>query len=876
MDAIEVDPKLFVTCRLCLEDLGQFQIVPSVQQQIKYCFGIEVEPFDGLPQLICIKCKEILKNFHAIKNLFCEKQANLIKKVLKKEEITTGLQPQQDTVSSSQAPGHANDSTKKKPKRKRTISSSSDEESEKLSHTTKSKKKKHVLPHKTKIPMPWKMDYKKWVMCKLCNTSWPSSQSMSSHMRCHTLLKEKYRNIFNRQCTVKMKKIDNQLNLTGLANMVVYNSNRIIEPGSPYSYVIYSKGDPDVNNFSNESEPIIKDSVESKESSDDDEIILNPASRKRRFISRSSIDTVVIESNSNRVLSDCEDDSRASTPNDNEGPSCNDQCISIDDSSDNESDSNLHNSKNSKQPMEAKLGDYKIVQGIISMCVNSYHKKNETANVDMLHTNGSYNKKNETQTNTESQLKHKVLSIGRKIINKQGFNCTGLLRYLEHKNLEIVWIAKPQSSSSKDTNYIRILTKLRDPKNKDENAGWTKISETCESMSVPTSRKSAHDPNESLTTVETNQYPVIDTSTSKEAASAVANHNTNLPDKDIQAKLDAIPAALYSIDSKASCSDLKKLLNANPVANPKQLPKKLGPGNESRSNKTNSKPHSSSISNDVDNYCMPIITSTTSLAVVPNKDQEQSGLQKSTDTPAPRIKVKPASELMSERTLNCLMKEQSPPVTSTMMVSQIDNVWPHNHSVNVFVPNMGPSLHVTSQPLPIVEMPAHNTGSPSLYQVIPTSTQSNSNDDYVILDSTDLPNTKTDSPFRYFKDLLQMHSLILWDSCQLLPKEFISIIKFKVVFKQDHKKEEPVMLCLSFLCLKNSFCLKFKDRNQHSLDINNISANWQWELLQIYRGDVSKKVLQNARKFGKETYDYTYNFFCLLNSIKCHKVHSNN
>lgn len=42
MDMIEVDPKLFVTCRLCLEDMGQYQIVPILQQQIKYCFDIDV------------------------------------------------------------------------------------------------------------------------------------------------------------------------------------------------------------------------------------------------------------------------------------------------------------------------------------------------------------------------------------------------------------------------------------------------------------------------------------------------------------------------------------------------------------------------------------------------------------------------------------------------------------------------------------------------------------------------------------------------------------------------------------------------------------------------------------------------------------------
>lgn len=42
MDMIEIDPKLFVTCRLCLEDLGQYQIVPVVQEQIKYCYDIDV------------------------------------------------------------------------------------------------------------------------------------------------------------------------------------------------------------------------------------------------------------------------------------------------------------------------------------------------------------------------------------------------------------------------------------------------------------------------------------------------------------------------------------------------------------------------------------------------------------------------------------------------------------------------------------------------------------------------------------------------------------------------------------------------------------------------------------------------------------------
>lgn len=58
MDLIEVDPKVFVTCRLCLEDLGQFQIVPSVAVQIKYCFDIDVRfllllfVFDNVKEMV--------------------------------------------------------------------------------------------------------------------------------------------------------------------------------------------------------------------------------------------------------------------------------------------------------------------------------------------------------------------------------------------------------------------------------------------------------------------------------------------------------------------------------------------------------------------------------------------------------------------------------------------------------------------------------------------------------------------------------------------------------------------------------------------------------------------------------------------------------
>lgn len=45
MYKIEVDPKLFITCRLCLDEMGHYQIDPNVQAQIKFCFDIDVSTF---------------------------------------------------------------------------------------------------------------------------------------------------------------------------------------------------------------------------------------------------------------------------------------------------------------------------------------------------------------------------------------------------------------------------------------------------------------------------------------------------------------------------------------------------------------------------------------------------------------------------------------------------------------------------------------------------------------------------------------------------------------------------------------------------------------------------------------------------------------
>lgn len=103
MESIEIDPELFITCRICFKEKGSYQITPILQEQIKYCLDIEVsiiivyciifkltllmiflfqiQPFDGFSQVICKKCKPILDEFHKIKKNAKEKHEKLSKNV---------------------------------------------------------------------------------------------------------------------------------------------------------------------------------------------------------------------------------------------------------------------------------------------------------------------------------------------------------------------------------------------------------------------------------------------------------------------------------------------------------------------------------------------------------------------------------------------------------------------------------------------------------------------------------------------------------------------------------------------------------------------------------------------------------------------------
>lgn len=807
----KVDPKLFVTCRLCLEDLGQYQIVPKVQQQIKYCFNIDVDPFDGLPQLICVKCKGILNKFFEIKTLFSEKQADLRNRVTRKELSSEPyiLQHQQDTVSSSQ---QASDDTglqdtlkKKHSKKKRVLKSSSDDNEFESSHTTLKKKKRKSSKKSGSISgASWESRYKKSMSCHLCTTAWPNKKAYTNHMRSHSHLVEKYKNILKRQCQINLVKIDGKPNLTGLANMVVHNTNKIVARGDSYFCTIYSKRG---SSCSTAEQVVQQKNGNGGSSSDDEDNVIKPTRRKKRFVSRSSNETVVIASNSNKILSDLEEDSVTQFNNDDTPLIVdNSQCINIDDSSDSELPNELsEKTQKVKQPIVAQESDYQTIQDMISACVSSYNsKKNESSETD------SHKKKKKGQKKDSasfiSQLNHKVLSIGRKIVtNKLLFNCTGLLRYLEYKDLDIVWLRNPAP-----TNYIRIAMTKSDAHANDKESMWKNTHKT-----------------------------II------------------LP--------ESLPAAIY-IDNKPNNSDSKKILNAHPVANPKQLPRKL-PTPESRAllSRTFDEPA----------FCMPIIASTTSLAEVSTDQQNQeandkssasSGATVATTTSVPRIKVKPVSELMSQETLDSLRQKQNMPAAdSNMLTNPIDTVWAQNKPTNVFVSNVLVQPRVDSPTMQVIQMPILTLDSTN-------SVPANEDDsqDYVILDTADLPNTKTKSPMSYLKSLLQIHNIVLLSTNEEVTKDFISLIKFKALFKQN--KTTPILLCLSLYCFKNTFSIQVRDRYQLTIDMFQMSANWQWEILQVFSGEVTVKALESARKHGQEVYDYTNHFYCLLKSINYSKA----
>lgn len=642
------------------------------------------------------------------------------------------------------------------------------------SSTEESSISKHT--YEFEFSKSWKSECYKIYYCRLCMYKAKNRKYMEYHRGTHKQIKNKYGNILNQHCSVVLEKFDEKPNKTGSNDTVMLNDEKILLGYKDY-VVLYTPKRTKHTELDNDPESPIKTSYPRK---------------RKRICSNSSGETVVIDNNTENMT----------RKKQNEKEKITNVCIQI--SSDEEQqDVQDGNELNISNRIRAQDCDHKTIENISSNCYSRYLKRIETTK-----------KLPVLSSNMESQLNHKVLSIGRKVLNGNYFNCTGLLRFLEYKNLPMKW--NPLRVASRDTNIV-VRTSLKS--NLDETSpdtNWSYITKT--RSGVDTCIKQ---------TEMTNNPDIL---AKNPSLRSLLICNSPIP---LNTKIQQ-----NALEIKA------KILNSNPVANPKQMP---------------SKPNRTSDSNQ-----LPVITSTISLSLsVDKKDEENNcSMVFNEETIYPRIKVKPASELMSPTALNKLAIEKAPYgyVSGDKAISLITekNTSIYNEVAEEVVQEGDTALQSADNNLPQVSSDISNYQSTVL------------DDKYVILDTVLLPNTKTKSPFHYFKNLLQCHGLIFKFEEEVIMEHYFCLIKFKVSFKQD--TTEPVIFGMQLYYYNKAFCIKVKDKNQSEIAVTSLSADWQWEIMKTFKGDVLKKLLINAQKVSREAHSDTHCFMSLLSSIHMKKV----
>ncbi|XP_014360283.2 uncharacterized protein LOC106712295 [Papilio machaon] len=872
----EIDPKLFVTCRLCLENMGAYQIVPTVQKQIRFCYDIEVDPFDALPQLICKDCESTLRTYFEVKTNYIEKQKKLKEQLKLKNAIPHGpaIQQEDDVVTSSQEICNEGNNVN----RKRIISfRSSLSEASNENCSVKSKDKRKSTCEFTKEPDVFELGYKKWFVCRFCNHQFSSKSKIERHINTHTTIKQKYINLIKRDCYVKLEKFDNKPNICKSKKYVVHSSDKITHSAHNFYHVIIKPKENSNNRLDGDSSPDLKH-ISGSDDSDDDIIPIRCKNRRRKNRILSN-DTVVIEKDDldSCMLDDVLQHEASTKPNVTEINE--NECIRIDDSDTESFKSGDVLTNDSTNLFPSVNSECKTINNIISLCFKRHLKRLESndtieANTHTIETNAA---------KLDSHLKHKVLSIGKKMITNSAFSCTGILRYLEHQNLEIVWTPKMPKTSNKKSDCVRIMLKLKNHDENDGESGWKVLEDP---------NKVDRQPNHiSENPVESDLFPkTVDTCV--EQNNIRGNHADS---SESGAVLNAVNVG------QEKDKMLKKLLNENPVANPKTLTKKPQFPTFSINKKKRTKTKEKSVPVDMPiletavHTLMPVITSTVSLATPEDVEKKQrahsvtpsvpitliSGPSSSSSTilstdrtipeqePVvanyPRIKVKPASQLMSNPALNITAKQFIPQANS--------------QNVNMAYQNNTNGVNMNVAPIPRFDNATGLQINPFTQALFEPSSvtgmqMSYGNDarENVIMHSVDLPNTKTTSPFEYLKRLLQIHNIYLLspdEVTQDIFREFICLLKFKLVFQQE--SATPVALCLALFNLKDKFFVKVTGVNDGDIDICRLSPNWQWEILKIYCGEVVPKMLQNAEKISAEVLMNTRNFIYYLKSIEFRK-----
>lgn len=723
--------------------------------------------------------------------------------------------------------------------------------------------KKRYVNTKTKSKT-WKASYQKIYVCRLCDKHCKSRGNINVHIKKHRSLIHNNRSIFTKFCTINLKKLDSKPNLTGIKETVVLNPDKIVcHEGRMHYYVLYT-----LNEECKETE------VEVQSDSSDD-FAPRTQGKRRRVLSKSSTDTVILNDDHEKKAEAVIDNDKKEIPNVME-------CIDLDDSSDDSvhddtmatSTSNINTeiTTGNNHPLP-ELTDHKTISKLVSACQTKYLKKIE------------FSEEQEKQFESD---KSKLLNIGFKAIFQQGFKSTGILRYLEHEHLEIKW--KPINTAlrthSKESKCVRIMPRVKGKEDFNQDDGqWKKIT------------------NHNFIFIKEEAQPIQiqKRNSSPVKESSVMNNTSTISVVNGHSKPDPSLSDCAVLYSKTTIDSDQKLLNASPVANPKQLPKKAVtfeikpspapvftepivvpfPVVQDQSF-SNFQPMTIDVDNFTnedhgnDNMCMPIITSTTSLApgitnytIDDTAEREKTNATSNSDsvtksdgpvetpsnkpavtvTLAPRIKVKNVADLMTERALSQQNTISTQP--SIWLVPRENTV----HQITQASVNNGSSNGVP-------------TVNPTTSDVI--SSLNSGEREYVILDTVEMPNAKTSSPFKYLQSLMHMHNICVLNGSQQLPNDFICLIKFKLQFDQQsiHK---PVVLCLSLHCSENNFFLGVKDPGHPSyIDLNKLSANWQWEILKIYtaRQHVVNKLYQNAKKISPTVLGYVKIFISILQTIQ--------
>lgn len=690
----------------------------------------------------------------------------------------------------------------------------------------------------------WKNNFQKYFVCRYCDKHCTTRDLILLHLNSHLDLLSNCHKLIKRHCNVQMNRIDSLPNIAGNVsncNIVVLNSNTLVFDGNNLDfYITYLPKAYQRPVLKTNDKPVHMD----VEISDDDEVLNQPKSRKRpRLLSdTTSINTSDVDLETVSEFKEKNDESDSTITITKNGVSNNSTENVMKDISDDDMKINIY-------PTEVQ----KTV--ILSIVLGSYNKSVKKINCNKFNINND-------------MLNRKVLCIGRKIMTKKGMPSTGLLKYLEHKNLIIDWrLNNIKPELWKQIDYIRVMTRTRDKEQPDGFKYFGKKSKDYLKNKVNDSI--LH--NLLLSNDNNINY----------------NDNTNVPNMSEAEKIEKI------------------ILNLNPVPNPKQAPKQKPCRVKHNSNVSHDPPAEIRLTNCSENTSspipdciylndsddeskqvsqMPIITSTTSLAPTTNvesKEPEIENVNGSLPTPTtsasivtttvktisvskttcdinngndtsstttsvtepPRIKCKPVTELMSSE-------------------GPVSLIQPQNRNFIVMskrkTPKTNPSPVSSDASNNIVA--SSNNAFPSM-PIISDASLPTLSEGYIILDTVCMPNTPTNSPFTYFKNILKTHGITLLD---VPDPSFVILVKFKLIVKHDSKS---VLLVLNLIASREKFCIKVKDGNNEILDVSNMSANWQWEILKAFQDDtVIVKTVETSRNSGAS--GHTEIFLNILKSIK--------